>query len=291
MSARRDPSETARRWAGRLSLVAMSSVLLSCGGADQDRSDIAGTSPEPTETAQPKPKKSVAIKSPADDGVVRGDTVKLEGTGWPDGATVVLDVITAGDGEGERDFQRKVKIKGGRWSGELPLRGATGEKSLMAFLSNDGNVGDFRTIRWKPGGGYVSPSRATASVKKLLDRAEEEFCSGDWQDAVPLTRRADRVKPTKRAATIRRDARTLRAQQAENNRLDEQGASEAEIHMPAILVEKCGAIDDDPPEDTFGDDDCSDFATQEEAQEHLDAYGDASGLDANDDGVACESLP
>lgn len=35
---------------------------------------------------------------------------------------------------------------------------------------------------------------------------------------------------------------------------------------------------------------CSDFATQEEAQEWL-LPGDPHGLDANDDGVACESLP
>lgn len=39
-----------------------------------------------------------------------------------------------------------------------------------------------------------------------------------------------------------------------------------------------------------GDLDCSDFATQEEAQEHL-APGDPDGLDADSDGIACETLP
>lgn len=39
-----------------------------------------------------------------------------------------------------------------------------------------------------------------------------------------------------------------------------------------------------------GDLDCSDFATQEEAQEHLDP-GDPDGLDADSDGIACETLP
>jgi Excalibur calcium-binding domain len=36
--------------------------------------------------------------------------------------------------------------------------------------------------------------------------------------------------------------------------------------------------------------DCSDFATQEEAQEYL-LPGDPHGLDADNDGIACESLP
>jgi hypothetical protein len=36
--------------------------------------------------------------------------------------------------------------------------------------------------------------------------------------------------------------------------------------------------------------DCSDFATQEEAQEHL-LPGDPHGLDGDNDGIACESLP
>ena len=41
-----------------------------------------------------------------------------------------------------------------------------------------------------------------------------------------------------------------------------------------------------------GDLDCSDFSTQEEAQDVLDsAYGDPHGLDHDFDDVACESLP
>jgi len=36
--------------------------------------------------------------------------------------------------------------------------------------------------------------------------------------------------------------------------------------------------------------DCSDFATQEEAQEHL-LPGDPHGLDGDNDGIACEDLP
>lgn len=36
--------------------------------------------------------------------------------------------------------------------------------------------------------------------------------------------------------------------------------------------------------------DCSDFATQEEAQEYLEP-GDPYGLDADNDGIACEDLP
>lgn len=41
-----------------------------------------------------------------------------------------------------------------------------------------------------------------------------------------------------------------------------------------------------------GDLDCSDFSSQEEAQDVLDsAYGDPHGLDHDFDDVACESLP
>ena len=41
-----------------------------------------------------------------------------------------------------------------------------------------------------------------------------------------------------------------------------------------------------------GDVDCSDFATQAAAQQHLQAHpGDPDGLDGDDDGVPCESLP
>ncbi len=43
---------------------------------------------------------------------------------------------------------------------------------------------------------------------------------------------------------------------------------------------------------TPGDRDCSDFATQAEAQEALDSTsGDPERLDEDDDGIACETLP
>ena len=45
----------------------------------------------------------------------------------------------------------------------------------------------------------------------------------------------------------------------------------------------------------YGDYDCSDFSTQEEAQEFFEAEGgpdnDYHNLDRDGDGVACESLP
>jgi hypothetical protein len=44
------------------------------------------------------------------------------------------------------------------------------------------------------------------------------------------------------------------------------------------------------PAPAFADYDCSDFATQEEAQEHL-TPGDPNGLDADNDGIACEDFP
>ena len=46
------------------------------------------------------------------------------------------------------------------------------------------------------------------------------------------------------------------------------------------------------PAYAIDDEDCSDFAYQDEAQEHLDADpSDPDGLDPDRDGVACEELP
>src|SRR3954447_15287054 len=53
--------------------------------------------------------------------------------------------------------------------------------------------------------------------------------------------------------------------------------------MPALLAVL-------PSDAAAVDYDCSDFATQEEAQEFL-LPGDPYGLDADNDGVACEDLP
>ena len=42
----------------------------------------------------------------------------------------------------------------------------------------------------------------------------------------------------------------------------------------------------------LGDKNCSDFPNQQAAQDHLNAHpGDPDGLDGDDDGIACESLP
>ena len=47
--------------------------------------------------------------------------------------------------------------------------------------------------------------------------------------------------------------------------------------------------------DKYGDKDCSDFATQKEAQRFFEANGgpakDSHNLDRDGDGVACEKLP
>jgi hypothetical protein len=77
------------------------------------------------------------------------------------------------------------------------------------------------------------------------------------------------------------------------------GADEADREAVQNFLESlkvdCGALptsapDDDPEPASSGDNyDCSDFATQEEAQAKLDNEPDKSrGLDSDDDGVACE---
>lgn len=59
--------------------------------------------------------------------------------------------------------------------------------------------------------------------------------------------------------------------------------------LPIVLV-GFGLLALSPADALAGDLDCSDFATQEEAQEHL-LPGDPHRLDADNDGVACEDLP
>jgi hypothetical protein len=125
------------------------------------------------------------------------------------------------------------------------------------------------------------------SVLPILKRARNKFCDGLGEDAVKLTRKADAIHPSSKAARIRADSETLIAQQAENVRLDNAGQPTS---IPAILVQKCGLHDDTVPAQP-GDKDCSDFDTQAEAQAYMDTYGDASDLDGNEDGQACESLP
>jgi Excalibur calcium-binding domain len=53
-----------------------------------------------------------------------------------------------------------------------------------------------------------------------------------------------------------------------------------------VALVACAAF----PAGAAADYDCADFATQEEAQEHL-LPGDPDGLDADNDGIACEDLP
>ena len=124
---------------------------------------------------------------------------------------------------------------------------------------------------------------------ELLDDAQDRFCDGRGGGAIKLAKRADRLKRTQRSRSLQRDARKLIAQQAANRRLEAQGAADNEIQIPPIVRKRCGAVNDGS-EAPVGDKDCADFDSQTEAQEYFDTYGDGSGLDANEDGVACESL-
>lgn len=56
----------------------------------------------------------------------------------------------------------------------------------------------------------------------------------------------------------------------------------------------CNGADPCPPRGPSGADgtyNCSDFDTQQQAQDYFDQVGDIDGLDANQDGVPCEDLP
>lgn len=60
-----------------------------------------------------------------------------------------------------------------------------------------------------------------------------------------------------------------------------------------LLLSGCGGDDGGPGRP---DRDCSDFATQEDAQEYFEENGGSAsnnvdGLDNDHDGIACESLP
>jgi ABC-type Fe3+-hydroxamate transport system substrate-binding protein len=59
-------------------------------------------------------------------------------------------------------------------------------------------------------------------------------------------------------------------------------------------AQSCNGADPCPPRGPSGADgtyNCSDFDTQQEAQDYYDQVGDIDGLDANHDGIPCESLP
>ena len=60
-----------------------------------------------------------------------------------------------------------------------------------------------------------------------------------------------------------------------------------------LALAGCPAPDPATPAPPAGEDlNCSDFATQPDAQEVLDAdRSDPNGLDVDGDGVACETLP
>jgi hypothetical protein len=60
--------------------------------------------------------------------------------------------------------------------------------------------------------------------------------------------------------------------------------------MLLVLATTVALLGQAPPRALAVDYDCSDFATQEEAQEYL-LPGDPYGLDADNDGIACEDLP
>ena len=56
----------------------------------------------------------------------------------------------------------------------------------------------------------------------------------------------------------------------------------------------CNGADPCPPRGPSGANgtyNCSDFDTQQQAQDYYDQVGDIDGLDADQDGIACESLP
>lgn len=70
-----------------------------------------------------------------------------------------------------------------------------------------------------------------------------------------------------------------------------KGAVRARFPLLLLLLAMAGiCATPSPPKAQALDYDCSDFATQAEAQGYLLA-GDPYGLDRDDDGIACESLP
>lgn len=61
---------------------------------------------------------------------------------------------------------------------------------------------------------------------------------------------------------------------------------------PALLLSVALVAIVSSPSYAYNEYNCSDFSSQEEAQDEYDSdYGDPNYLDADDDGVACETLP
>jgi hypothetical protein len=63
---------------------------------------------------------------------------------------------------------------------------------------------------------------------------------------------------------------------------------------PTTTSTDCNGADPCPPRGPSGADgtyNCSDFDTQQEAQDYFDQVGDIDGLDADQDRIPCEDLP
>jgi hypothetical protein len=64
--------------------------------------------------------------------------------------------------------------------------------------------------------------------------------------------------------------------------------------LPTATTLTCNGADPCPPRGPSGVDgtsNCSDFDTQQQAQAYFDQVGNIDGLDANGNGIPCESLP
>jgi ABC-type Fe3+-hydroxamate transport system substrate-binding protein len=73
-----------------------------------------------------------------------------------------------------------------------------------------------------------------------------------------------------------------------------QSSTETPPQPDTTASSDCNGADPCPPRGPSGADgtyNCADFDTQQEAQDYYDQVGDTDGLDANHDGIPCESLP
>jgi hypothetical protein len=128
-------------------------------------------------------------------------------------------------------------------------------------------------------GGGIGVAGAEPSVKTVVSAVTKTI-------AGPTKTRTEHLRPT----VTRTETDTSSTTETSTETTTVTTTVITDIRSPT----SCNGADPCPPRGPSGADgtyNCSDFDTQQQAQTYFDQVGDIDGLDANHDGVPCESLP
>ena len=130
--------------------------------------------------------------------------------------------------------------------------------------------------------------------RRQREQDPDDDTDGDCHNSV----RPHRARPNEDRARPNEDRHASRTTASDADRdADGDGyRNEDDYQATAATAATAGLQRRDPcpprgPSGADGTYNCSDFDTQQQAQDYYDQAGDIDGLDANYDGVPCESLP